>query len=168
MNMRKTLLAGAALMALTGALTFVSPAQAATATASSKSAHHYYVPGEDKGNFVEYRIKKLHDAIGVTSEQEDDWNNVASTMRESGEDMHKMMMERRENRADSDAIESLKSYKSMAEAHVSSMDKFIDAFEPFYDKLSDGQKLKADEFFRKPMMGHDWKGMKKPADKATK
>lgn len=173
MKMRHKILAGTAILALIGAIAGATPVLAQEAASAAKPKNHYTMTHDDKGNDIEYRIKKLHDALGITSEQEDDFGNVASAMRESRDDMSKMMQERREQRASASAIDSLKAYEKMAQAHADSMEKFVDAFEPFYDKLPDAQKQKADAFFRKPMMG-SMHGMKKmpradtPAAAATK
>ncbi len=96
---------------------------------------------------VEARIKDLHDAIGVTPDQESDWNDVAQAMRESEFGVSNLIKARHRNAEHSNAIDDIKSYQRISQAHADGMSKFVDAFEPFYSELSPEQKEKADAFF---------------------
>ena len=46
------------------------------------------------------------------------------------------------------AIDDLKSYSEIADAHADGLKKFIPAFEPLYAGMSDAQKKSADTLFR--------------------
>ena len=45
------------------------------------------------------------------------------------------------------AVDDLKSYSEIAEAHADGLKKFIPAFEPLYVSMSDTQKKNADALF---------------------
>jgi hypothetical protein len=48
------------------------------------------------------------------------------------------------------AVEDLKSYSEIAEAHADGLKKFIPVFEPLYASMSDAQKKDADKLFQHP------------------
>jgi hypothetical protein len=48
------------------------------------------------------------------------------------------------------AVEDLKSYSEIAEAHADGLKKFIPVFEPLYASMSDAQKKDADKLFKYP------------------
>ncbi len=97
---------------------------------------------------VEARIADLHDAIGVTPDQESEWHDVAQAMRDSESGVGELIRARRSHAESTNAIDDIKSYQAISQAHADNMSKFVDAFEPFYDDLSAGQKERADAYFR--------------------
>ena len=46
------------------------------------------------------------------------------------------------------AVDDLKSYSEIADAHADGLKKFTPAFEPLYAGMSDAQKKSADTLFR--------------------
>ena len=52
------------------------------------------------------------------------------------------------------AIDNLKSYKDVSDAHTAGLAKFIAAFEPLYTSMPDAQKANADAIFTAKMVRH--------------
>jgi hypothetical protein len=97
---------------------------------------------------VEARIKELHTKLKITPAQEELWNNVAQAMRDNAKTMEALIKARSEKAGAMTAVEDLKSYGEIAEAHADGLKKFIPAFEPLYAGMSDAQKKSADKLFR--------------------
>jgi len=97
---------------------------------------------------VEARIKELHTKLKITPAQEELWNNVAQVMRDNAKTMEALIRTRSEKAGTMTAIDDLKSYSEIAEAHADGLKKFIPAFEPLYAGMSDAQKKSADTLFR--------------------
>ena len=100
-----------------------------------------------KTDRVEARIKELHTKLKITPEQEDLWNNVTQVMRDNAKKMEELINARSEAASTMTAIDDLKSYGEIVEAHADGIRKFIPAFEPLYANMSDAQKKAADKLF---------------------
>jgi len=100
----------------------------------------------DKDSDVETRIKTLHAQLGITSSQEARWGEVSEVMRDNAREMQEVVEQRRQA-GSMTAIDDLKGYEAMADAHSKSLEKLIPAFQKLYDVLSDDQKKKADSVF---------------------
>lgn len=98
--------------------------------------------------YVESRIKQLHRELHITPTQEAAWNNVAEVMRENAQTIEPLVHERFANGATMTAIDDLQSYSAITDAHAEGLKKFIVAFQPLYDSMSDSQKKNADALFR--------------------
>jgi len=133
-------LAATAQHAETLAQTTPAPTPAATAQGQAKNA--------GPTAYVETRIKELHQKLHITAAQEDAWNNVAQVMRENAQSMEPLIHDRFENSATMTAVDDLRSYSALADAHAEGLKKFIPAFEQLYDSMSDAQKKNADALFR--------------------
>ena len=101
-----------------------------------------------KADRVETRIKELHTKLMITPEQEEAWNKVAQVMRDDAKTMEALIKARSEKARTVTALDDLKSYGEIAEAHADGIKKFSAAFEPLYTGMSDAQKKNADMFFR--------------------
>ncbi len=97
---------------------------------------------------VEARIKELHTKLKITPAQEELWNHVTQVMRDNAKTMEALIKARSEEASSMTAIDDLKSYGEIVEAHANGIRKFIPAFEPLYAGMSDAQKKAADTFFR--------------------
>ncbi len=97
---------------------------------------------------VEARIKELQTKLKITPAQEDLWNNVTQVMRDNAKTMEALIKARSEEASTMTAIDDLKSYGGIVEAHADAIRKFIPAFEPLYASMSDAQKKAADTLFR--------------------
>jgi protein CpxP len=100
-----------------------------------------------KADRVEVRIKELHAKLKITPAQEEQWNNVTRVMRENAKTMEELIKARSEKAKTMNAVDDLKSYAEIAEAHADGIKKFIPAFEPLYAGMSDAQKKDADKLF---------------------
>jgi protein CpxP len=97
---------------------------------------------------VEARIKDLHDRLRITPAQEPLWNNVAQAMRDDAKAIETIAGDRVQKVKTMSALDDLRSYESLAQAHADGLKKLVTAFAPLYDAMSDSQKKSADEVFR--------------------
>jgi protein CpxP len=112
----------------------------------------------DSPDAVETRVTELHTKLKITDGQEDIWKNVTKEMRDSAKAMKDLNETREHGAKTMTALDDLKSYGEIAALHADSMKKFLVAFTPLYNAMSDDQKKNADDIFR----GHkDAKRMKK-------
>ncbi len=97
---------------------------------------------------IEARIKELHRKLHVTAAQEVPWNNLAQVMRDNAKAMVDLQHQRVADTQSMSAVDSVKSYDSVIQAHQAGMEKFLPAFTALYDSMSDAQKKTADSMFR--------------------
>jgi hypothetical protein len=97
---------------------------------------------------VEERITELHKKLHITEAQKTQWDALAQVMRDNAQAMVDLQKQRAESAKSLNAVEVVKSYGSVIEAHAAGMKKFIPAFEAVYNSLSDAQKKIADSLFR--------------------
>ena len=107
---------------------------------------------------TEARIKQLHETLKITPAQEDLWKNFIQVMRDNAKTMDEMSIVRAEKTKTMNALEDLKSYSEIVQAHAEGLKKYVDSFEPLYNSMSEEQKKNADVLFRG---GHHKKGKKK-------
>jgi hypothetical protein len=108
---------------------------------------------------VEERITDLHTRLGITEAEEESWSKVAAVMRENANAMAGLI-QARSGKADSmTAVDDLKSYGQIAEAHADGIQRFTPVFGALYDKMSDEQRTNADLIFR----DHSHKALKRMA-----
>jgi periplasmic protein CpxP/Spy len=131
------------------AILFSSPLMAQTA---EKKAQRQMT----KTDRTEAQITDLHSKLQITPAQEDQWNKLASVMRENASQMDILLYNRKAKLGTMNAVDDLKSYKDVSDAHTASLVKFIAAFEPLYTNMSDTQKANADAIFAAKMarQGH--------------
>lgn len=115
-----------------------TPAQQAMAAPSDSSA---MTP-------VEARIKSLHKQLHITEVQKPQWDALATVMRDNAQAMVDLQKQRASDAQSMSAVEVIKSYESVIEAHESGMKKFVPPFEALYNTMSDAQKKTADSLFR--------------------
>lgn len=143
---------------LFGAVVFVTPSFAADgqnavqpkshivlASASSEKAVRTEAPGPAA---VEAHIKELRSKLKITEAEEPQWNNLCQVMRDNAQAMLDLQKQRAADAQSMNAVDVIKSYESVIEAHEEGMKKFVPAFEAFYNTLSDSQKATADSMFR--------------------
>ncbi|HXM43931.1 MAG TPA: Spy/CpxP family protein refolding chaperone [Bryobacteraceae bacterium] len=97
---------------------------------------------------VEARIKELHKRLKITDAQKDQWDALAQVMRENAQAMADLQKQRVADVQSMSAVDVVKSYAEVIQAHADGMKKFIPAFEALYNSLSDAQKKIADAMFR--------------------
>lgn len=151
------LLAGAMLAAPLHMATAAAPeqlAQASTAPATpaepsqsqpqaKPKSRHSHSPTER----VEARIKSLHERLKITPAQETQWNAFAQVMRDNAQHMQSLIEKRRQNSGTMNAVDDLRSYQEVADAHAQGLEKLIPAFQALYDTMSPEQKKNADAVF---------------------
>jgi hypothetical protein len=157
--MKKAFVMLATAVAMSGAFA-QTPAPAAAPAGAQASA-----PASKAGpeRNVEDRIAYLHTQLKITSAQESQWNAFADVMRSNGETMGQLFQQRKATMNDS-ALDDMKQYASIAQAHADGMKKLVDAFDPLYNSFSPEQKKLADTTFHQggPESGrrHHGKGKK--------
>jgi hypothetical protein len=103
------------------------------------------VPGESR---VEAHIKNMHAKLKITAAQEDQWKQIAQVMRDNENRVEPLIKDRKKNAKNMTAVDDLKSYAEITEAHAEGIKKFIPVFETLYVGMSDAQKKEADALFR--------------------
>ena len=109
------------------------------ALAIDKDAH------EDR---TELRIKDLHAKLKITSAQEEQWGKVAQAMLDDAKIMDALTQTRVDHAKDMTAVDDLKSYGEIADAHANGIKKLTPVFADLYTSMSDVQKKEADTLFR--------------------
>ncbi len=106
------------------------------------------------------RINELHSKLKITPQQEEQWNKVAQVMRDNANTMQSLIQSRKEQ-GTLNAVDDLKAYAKIQDAHAAGLNNFIAAFEPLYSSMSDEQKKIADALFTKHGQHHHGKAKKK-------
>ena len=97
---------------------------------------------------VEARIRELHKKLHITAAQKPQWDSLAQVMRDNAKAMADLQKERAADAQSMSAVDVVKSYASVVQAHEDGMKKFIPPFEALYNTMSDTQKKTADSLFR--------------------
>ncbi|MPW21120.1 hypothetical protein GCT13_30655 [Paraburkholderia sp. CNPSo 3157] len=139
--MKKTLAILASALSMSAAFAqTAAPAMSAAASQTQGKARH-----EQR---VEERINYLHSQLKITSAQESQWNAFADVMRNNSETMANLFEQRRAN-PNMSALDDMKGYAEITQAHADGSKKLVDAFEPLYTSFSPEQKKLADQTFRR-------------------
>jgi Spy/CpxP family protein refolding chaperone len=120
------------------------PQQASTAPATTETAPQ----PADASPGVEARIKELHNKLHITTAQQTQWDNLVEVMRGNAKAMMDLQKERAQDVSSMNAVDAVKSYAEVIQAHETGMNKFVPAFESLYNSMSDSQKKIADSMFR--------------------
>jgi protein CpxP len=103
---------------------------------------------------IETRIKDMHAKLKITAAEEEQWTKVADVMRDNAKKMDELNGARAANAKTMNAVDDLKSYGEVVDAHADQIKKFAAAFEPLYASMSDAQKAEADTLFRGGASAH--------------
>ncbi|MFM0244822.1 Spy/CpxP family protein refolding chaperone [Paraburkholderia sediminicola] len=125
--------------------TLAAPASAATPGQTRASAHVMTVAAHTP---VDTRINNLHARLQITADQETLWQPVAQVMRDNAGTMDSLRQSRMANANNMSAVEDLRSYGQVVDAHADGIKKLTSAFEALYNSMSDTQKHNADLIFR--------------------
>ena len=128
---------------VTIAFAMANPSPAVSADPAQKPS-----PKVSKVDRTEARIKDLQAKLKITPAQEEQWNKVTQVMRDNAKTMDALMQARFEKAKTMTAVEDLKSYSEITQAHADGLKNFIPAFEALYASMSDEQKKDADTLFR--------------------
>ncbi|MEZ0602089.1 Spy/CpxP family protein refolding chaperone [Paraburkholderia sp. IW21] len=143
--MKKTLVMLASAIAMSGAFAQTSAPASAPMSASAPAPA---AKGSHERN-VEDRIAFLHSQLKITSAQESQWNAFADVMRNNGQTMGQLFQQRKAE-TNLSALDDMKQYATIAQAHADGMKKLVDAFDPLYSSFSPEQKKLADVTFHQP------------------
>ena len=151
-------IAGATAAAATifGALLLAAPLFAAgddtAATKPRSAASHEEMasttPESPALGSVETHIRDLHQKLKITDAQKTQWDALAQVMRDNAQKMAELEKRRAAEAKSMTAVDVVKSYSEVIDAHEDGMKKFIPAFEDLYNSMSDAQKKTADSLFR--------------------
>ncbi|NPT53652.1 hypothetical protein GNZ13_03230 [Paraburkholderia sp. 5N] len=97
---------------------------------------------------IDTRISGLHARLQITAAQEDLWQKVAQVMRDNAGTMDSLRQARTSSANSMSAVDDLKSYGQIADAHADGIRKLTPAFQALYDSMSDVQKKNADLIFQ--------------------
>lgn len=97
---------------------------------------------------AELRIKDMHAKLQITAAQEGQWTQVAQTMHDNAKTMDSLTQARISQAKTMTAVDDLKSYGEITEAHAEGLRKFTPVFASLYSSMSDPQKKAADNLFR--------------------
>ena len=147
----KVRLTGASAIAAVAVAAFLSaaaaPLPAAAQVGSAASAPAKAAPTRQLRNDVETRISRLQQRLEITPEQMSQWNAVAQAMRDNAHEVRELAQARAQNAATMSAVDDLRSYEEINEAHVESIKKLLPPFDALYASMSDAQKKNADAVF---------------------
>jgi protein CpxP len=148
------LLPSLAILSLVGAASVVAPSVAFAAdnlTTEDKAAMQKPI------DHAEDRIKQIHEELHITADQEAKFGKLADVMRANAKDMSEAVEKREMAEKTATAIDDLKAYQKIAQAHADGLKDLVPAFEGLYSGLSDSQKKEADQLFThgpEKKMGH--------------
>jgi periplasmic protein CpxP/Spy len=103
---------------------------------------------------VEKRIAQLRSTLMITPSETKAFDDFAQVMRENADKLDALIQERRQAAPTLNAVEQMKSYESLAQAHADEMQRLVPAFSQLYGALTPEQKKTADEDFRNFAGGH--------------
>src|SRR6202023_1483209 len=134
---------GTAAAGLLGAALLASPASAAPLDQPTQAAPVQIAaapaatakPKRSPTDRVEAHIKNLHDRLKITSAQEPQWGAVAQAMRDSAQKTQVAIQQRQEAKTLT-AIDDLKAYQAIADAHSQGLQELIPAFQALYVTMS--------------------------------
>jgi|SRR5580700_3247463 protein CpxP len=128
--------------------TFLSGGALAQAPSPSAASSSAMTAADAKRNAqVEKHIADLHGTLKITPAEESQWANVAQTMRGSAIELDRAIDKRSAIVDNATAVDNLKAYGDIAQAHLDSVKKLAAAFSPLYASMPDDQKKVADEVF---------------------
>jgi hypothetical protein len=94
------------------------------------------------------RITDMHVKLKITPAQEELWAKVAQTMSENAKLMDSLTQARVEHAREMTAVDDLKSYGEITDAHAAGIKTLMPVFASLYESMSDSQKKEADVLFR--------------------
>ena len=101
------------------------------------------------GHGIDQRIKSLHDRLKITAAEEPQWAQVAEVMRDNAQTVGALIRGRRERAGEMNAMDDLRSYQAIADAHAAGTAKMVSAFEALYAVMPPDQQKNADAVFAK-------------------
>jgi len=150
-NNSKLSLAALALAAVIGGGTALTAplhqaaAQAANPATPNPPPARAQRPRAEHPQHTEGRIAFLKAELKITPAQEAQWDKVADALRQNATERRQAFNEMRANRGQQqNALQRLEAGARFAALRAQQQDRFLAAFRPLYDSLSDAQKKDAD------------------------
>ncbi|MEA3118138.1 MAG: periplasmic protein CpxP/Spy [Paraburkholderia sp.] len=137
--MKKTLVILACALAANGVFAQTTAAVASSAATSPASKHEAR---------AEERIASLHKQLKITPQEEGQWKPFADAMREDAQTMAQLSEQRMKGVETESALDNMREYARLTQAHADGAKKLVTAFEPLYNSLTPEQKQVADATFR--------------------
>ncbi len=119
---------------------------APTEAASPMSSHK--LRGANAEQRVEEHIKELHAQLHVTPAEQPQWEHFANVMRDNARAMDQQFTQRMQQYPTMTALQNMKSYQQIAEAHAQGLQQLLPAFENLYNVMPEQQKQLTDQVFR--------------------
>lgn len=95
---------------------------------------------------VQRELQGLYTRLRITPAEQPQWNAFASTMQANAQQMSQLWSARQGG--NTSALDDMRGYAQIAQAHAEGMQRLVAAFEPLYESLSPEQKAAADQAFR--------------------
>ncbi len=103
---------------------------------------------KDAAARVEEHNKQLHDELGITAQQQPQWDQFTQVTRDNAEAMREAFSDRGAKLATMTAAENMQSYATLAQVHAANMQKLAASFQTLYDSFTPEQKQAANALFR--------------------
>lgn len=97
---------------------------------------------------AEQRSKQMHERLMITRDQEEQWSKVALVMAENARTMDTLTQARADRAKEMTAVDDLKSYGEITDAHADGIKRLTPVFAALYADMSAPQKKVADTLFR--------------------
>lgn len=137
----------AAVLALSGGVA-AQPAAPPPPPAGTPPAPPPGAPSADQAaRGVERQIASLHRRLHITTEQQPRWDAVAQAMRDEAATVNALVAGRVKTEGPVNAVEDLRQYQHLAEAHAEALRKLVPAFAALYASLTPEQQKIADSAF---------------------
>src|ERR1700712_514426 len=138
----------ASLLAAAPVLAQTTPAAPTVSTAPVKTAAPASAAAVHRDVRVERRITDLHSKLKITPSEEKPFSDFAEVMRENARRMAELVTKRQQIANAGNAVDQMKAYDDMAQAHAADMQRLVPAFSNLYEALTPDQKKLAGKSFR--------------------
>ena len=95
---------------------------------------------------VQQQLHDLYARLRITPTEQPQWDTFAHTLQANADHMHELWASRPTGTVS--ALEDMRNYSQMAQAHAGDMQRLLAAFTPLYMSLSPEQKATADQVFQ--------------------
>ena len=131
------------------------PPTAATTAATNTTAT---AAPTRRDTIVERRIADLRSNLKITAAEQKPFEEFAQAMRDNARRMDEAVSAKRTSAATATAVEQMRAYAELAQAHSEEVNRLVAPFATLYDALSPDQRKMADQSFRKFSSGAAGRG----------
>ena len=140
-----------AILPLAAIAAILAAAPPAAAQASGKTGQASTIASKQAAltpvDNIASRIRRLHDQLRITSDQDALWTPVASAMRDHAKAITDAMQARQDKAATMNALDDIQSYGDLAQVHADGLKKLAAAFAPLYAAMPTAQQQNANAVF---------------------